>query len=375
MSATATTGCVALVGAGPGDPALLTIRAVELLRAADVVAHDELVSEAILAMVPARAELLAVGRRIGKGTVAHRLHPEVKARALRGQRVVRLKAGDPLVFGRGGEEAEELAEAGIPFEIVPGVSAALGAAAYAGVPLTHRDHSAQLVLTTGHRADGGLPPPATLGGRTLALYMSAHELAANLAAIVESGWPPSTPAALVVSATNADECVVRATLATLADAAAELEVPRPRQPALVVVGDVLEVRSKIEWRRALPLKGRLVLLASTTSDADASRMLRDRGALVIGLPPDDAPAKWPARVDAVVLRDAPAARALYAEAPVAILDAPAIAMDRRTREHAVRFGARDVHVAAIETVDALMQRVVEVLTPTPVPAALVEAAQ
>ncbi len=137
-------GIVYLVGAGPGDPKLLTIRALELMRSAEVVAYDELVPPQILSLVPAQAELLAVGRRHGHGKTVYRLHPMVLERARAGRVVVRLKSGDPLIFGRGAEEAEELAEEGIPFEIVPGVSAALGAAAYAGIPLTDRRYASQV---------------------------------------------------------------------------------------------------------------------------------------------------------------------------------------------------------------------------------------
>jgi uroporphyrinogen III methyltransferase/synthase len=392
-------GHVALVGAGPGDPSLLTLRAAELLRVADVVAHDELVSEAILAMVPARAELLAVGRRIGQGEVTHRLHPEVKARALRGLRVVRLKAGDPLIFGRGGEEAEELAEAGIPFEIVPGISAALGAAAYAGVPLTHRNHSAQVVIASGHRADGGLPPPAILGGRTLVLYMSTHELATNLAAVIANGWPPSTPAAMVASATTYEERVVTGTLATLAEIAAGLGIPRPRQPALVLIGDVVEVRGKIDWRRHLPLRGRSVIVARTRpGGSELARKLRDLGAIVMELPhverrkegfghgqPDVpvclSPARWPSRCDAVVLPASFAALSLYELAPESLRRVPAIAIGPRTAEQAIRSGALDVRTAARSDMDAVVEAVVALFAPSATvdsdvrPATTAEAAQ
>src|SRR6266566_2803735 len=132
-------GFVYLVGAGPGDPKLLTLRALEVLQSVDVVAHDELVPPTILEIVPASVERLRVGRRHGSGRTAYRLHPAVLERARAGAVVARLKSGDPLIFGQGGEEAEELAAAGIPFEVVPGVSAALGAAAAAGIPLTHRE--------------------------------------------------------------------------------------------------------------------------------------------------------------------------------------------------------------------------------------------
>ena len=134
----------------------MTVRALECLRAAEVVAYDELVSSAILALASAKEEMLPVGRRHGSGKASYRLHPEVLARARSGKCVVRLKAGDPLVFGRGGEEAEELAQAGIPCEIVPGISAALGAAAYAGIPLTHREHASHVFARENRRAS--MPP-------------------------------------------------------------------------------------------------------------------------------------------------------------------------------------------------------------------------
>ena len=278
-------GRVALVGAGPGDPSLLTLRAAELLRAAEVVAYDELVSEAILALVPETAELLPVGRRAGKGYLAYRIHPDVIERAERGLFVVRLKAGDPLVFGRGGEEAEELASRGIPFEIVPGVSAALGAAAYGAIPLTHRDVSAQLVISTGHRSDGGAPPPEVVGGRTLALYMASHDLEANLAGLIAAGWSPSTPAALVIAATTADERTITGTLATLARGASGSIALGTKLPSLVFVGEVVGLRSRIDWRAHLPLRGRRILVARARAGASsAARALRTLGGEVIELP-------------------------------------------------------------------------------------------
>src|SRR5580658_2054902 len=162
-------GKVWLVGAGPGDPDLLTVRAHRLVTGAGVIAHDELVPEAILALAPRGAELIAVGRRAG-GCRHHeaRIHPLIVVRAVEGKDVVRLKGGDPFVFGRGGEEAEELAAARVPFEVVPGISAALGAAALANIPLTHRECSASVTLVTAHAAGGDpdivatVPPSGTL---------------------------------------------------------------------------------------------------------------------------------------------------------------------------------------------------------------------
>jgi uroporphyrinogen III methyltransferase/synthase len=364
-------GRVALVGAGPGDPALLTLRAAELLRTADVVAHDELVSESVLAMVPARAELVSVGRRAGGGHTDYRLHPLVIERAREGKLVVRLKAGDPLVFGRGGEEAQELVSAGIPFEIVPGISAALGAAAYAGIPLTHRDCSAQVVVASGHRVDGGLPPPGAGTGRSLALYMVSHELARNLQALVSAGWAPATPAALVVAATTAEERVVVGTLETLPRRVEEAQLAGTPLPSLVIVGQVVTVRGAIDWRARLPLRGRRIIVARAhTGPSSAAAALRTLGADVVELPHVErelgaervvvseehraAPARWPSRVDLVVLPAASAASALYGEAPAHIRGAPAVAIGAGTEEAARRWGVGLVLRAPADTVQALV---------------------
>ena len=242
-------GTVYLVGAGPGDPGLVTVRARALLGAADVVAHDALVPPAILALAHPGAELLPVGRRHGAGPTSYRLHPAVIARARAGQSVVRLKAGDPLVFGRGAEEAEELRAAGIRFEIVPGISAALGAAAYAGIPLTHRDHASDVTFATGHDAGASHAsrtdwPRAAGGSGTLVLFMAARALAANLARVIALGRPPSTPAAYIAWATTPQQQVITGTLDTLAARAAAAD---PQAPALVIIGDVVAVRDRLAW--------------------------------------------------------------------------------------------------------------------------------
>ena len=241
-------GIVYLVGAGPGDPKLLTIRALELMRSAEVVAYDELVPPQILALVPAQAELLAVGRRHGHGKTGYRLHPMVLERARAGRIVVRLKSGDPLIFGRGAEEAEELAEAGISFEIVPGVSAALGAAAYAGIPLTDRRYASQVTLATGHCAEGDQDSSR----ETLVLYMAAHRLAEHLQRLIAQGRAPSTPAAYVAAATTPEQQVISG---TLADLASRVPINHRSDPALVIVGDVVALRERIRWFEPVPLRG------------------------------------------------------------------------------------------------------------------------
>jgi uroporphyrinogen III methyltransferase/synthase len=272
-----TRGIVYLVGAGPGDPGLLTLRALELIRSAEVVAHDELVSPEILSLVPTGAELLAVGRRRGRGKIDYRLHPLVLERARAGCVVVRLKSGDPLIFGRGAEEAEELAHAGIPFEIVPGVSAALGAAAYAGIPLTHRHHASRVTLTTGRRAE--------VGGRaheTVVLYMAAHRLAENVERLIQEGHDPSTPAAYIAAATTPRQTIITGTLAELAS---RVQPGCNSDPALVIVGDATRLRERIEWFEKAPLHGRSLLVArARPGPSQIAARLRAMGAMVLERP-------------------------------------------------------------------------------------------
>lgn len=280
------TGMVYLVGAGPGDPGLLTVRALELLRAADVVAYDELVSKAILSLVRPEAELLAVGRRHGEGAIDYRLHPEVLARAKAGRTVVRLKAGDPLIFGRGGEEAEELAEAGIPCTIVPGISAALGAAAYAGIPLTHRLHASDVTFLSGHDIAGSRSltdwSKAADGKGTLVLFMAARKLSANLQRLIQAGRSAETPAAYIASATTPEQHVIVGTLATLPEKVRTVDLAIP---ALVIVGDVVGLRERIAWFERRPLAGRRLLVARARPGLSAmAAEFRALGAEVLEIP-------------------------------------------------------------------------------------------
>lgn len=235
-----TRGKVWLVGAGPGAADLLTLRAARLLATAEVVAYDELVSEEILALAPAEAERIPVGRRAG-GCRHHeaRIHPRIVERALAGKDVVRLKGGDPFVFGRGGEEAEELAAARVPFEVVPGISAALGAAAEAHVPLTHRDCSASVTFVTAHGAgeDGRVDLTGTIPPRgTVVLYMGLGRLADTCRALIEGGRSAETPAQVISRATRPGRRTVKG---TLADLGARSEEAQLEAPALVIVGEVV----------------------------------------------------------------------------------------------------------------------------------------
>jgi uroporphyrinogen III methyltransferase/synthase len=285
---TAKKGFVYLVGAGPGNPELLTLRANELLQSATVVAYDSLISPEILARAPADAELLPVGRRHGAGACDYRLHPKVLARAQEGQVVVRLKCGDPFLFGRGGEEAEELTEAGIPFEIVPGVSAAFGAAAYAGIPLTHRNYASEVIFRTGHDAADTSKSVSikalqeTIDRRTTVLYMAARRLQANLDRLIKEGNPPDTPAALVANASMAHQQVCVGTLATLPRLVGSLA---PEVPALLIVGRVVDLRSKIAWLETKILHGSRILVARARTGASAiAQHLRTLGASVVEAP-------------------------------------------------------------------------------------------
>jgi len=284
-----TRGIVYLVGAGPGDPGLLTLRAAELLRDADVVAYDKLVPSPILALANPRAQRLEVGRRRGDAKRETTLHPEVLAHAQAGRRVVRLKSGDPMVFGRGAEEAQELADAGVPFEIVPGISAALGAAAYAGIPLTDRRCASSVTFTTGHEGDpgeigddGSEQPSARRGPGTIVLYMAAHRLAENLGRLVDAGRDGTTPAAYVEHATQRNQRVIVGTVADLADRVA---AAGSQGPALVIVGDVVRFRARVAWTQRRPLAGKKVLVGrARPGESQIAKELRNLGAEVLEAP-------------------------------------------------------------------------------------------
>jgi uroporphyrin-III C-methyltransferase len=231
-------GKVWLVGAGPGDPELLTLRAARVLAEAEVVAYDELVAPEIIAMAPASAERIAVGRRAG-GCRHHdaKIHPLVVTRALEGKTIVRLKGGDPLVFGRGGEEAEELAAARIPFEIVPGISAALGAAASTHIPLTHRDVARSVTFCTAHATDGAVDVGRSVPAEgTVVFYMGLGSLDATCGSLISAGRDATTPAAVVSRATTEHERVVVGTLANIAELTKTASLAAP---ALFIVGEVV----------------------------------------------------------------------------------------------------------------------------------------
>jgi uroporphyrin-III C-methyltransferase len=231
-------GKVWLVGAGPGHPDLLTVRAYRLLQSASVVAYDELVTPEVLSIVPASAERIPVGRRAA-GNRHHdaRIHPQVIERALQGSDVIRLKGGDPTVFGRGGEEAEELARAGIAFEFVPGISAAMAAAAAMNTALTHRECSSSVTLATAHAAgasESGVHDAIREG--TLVFYMALGRVEETCAELIASGRRADTPAAVVSRASMPDARIVTG---ALGDLGARVREAALQPPALLIVGDVV----------------------------------------------------------------------------------------------------------------------------------------
>ena len=241
-------GEVYLVGAGPGDPDLLTFKALRLMQRADVVLYDRLIGKGILNLVRRDAERIYVGKLPQEHTVEqHEISAMLLRLAQEGKRVLRLKGGDPFIFGRGGEEIELLAQAGIPFQVVPGITAASGCAAYAGIPLTHRDHAQACVFVTGHAKDGQLDLDwnALLQPRqTVAVYMGLAQLAELTRAFIEKGAAPSLPAALIDNGTRPNQNVLIGTLDTIARQAAEAGV---KGPAILIVGSVVRLREKLDW--------------------------------------------------------------------------------------------------------------------------------
>lgn len=246
-------GTVYLVGAGPGNPELLTVRAARLLAQADAVAYDHLVAPEIVDLTPATAERIYVGKERDRHTLPQdELNLLLVKLAKSGKRVVRLKGGDPYIFGRGGEEAEILASHGVPFEVVPGVTAAAGVAAYAGIPLTHRDHAQACMLVTGHLKDGtaDLDWPALARKRqTIVIYMGLHGLPQLCERLMAHGLPADWPAAIVQQGTTQRQRTVVGTLSTLPSLAIEAKL---KAPTLIVIGSVVSLHASLAWHEELP---------------------------------------------------------------------------------------------------------------------------
>ncbi|HEX7808910.1 MAG TPA: uroporphyrinogen-III C-methyltransferase, partial [Thermoanaerobaculia bacterium] len=280
-------GKVYLVGAGPGGVGLLTLRAAELIARADVIALDALVSQEIVARIPKSAEVVYVGKRAS----AHALPQEqinqlLVDEAKKGKTVVRLKGGDPFVFGRGGEEAEELIAAGVPVEIVPGISSAVAGPAYAGIPVTHRAYATSVTLVTAHEADSGSTgikwnALAQLDG-TIVFLMGFANLPAICAKLIEHGMNADRGCAVVSKATRFDQRTVTGTLRTIEERvnAANLETP-----ALIVVGDVVKLHDTLNWYASRPLFGKNIVVTRAREQAsELKRMLEESGAHVLQFP-------------------------------------------------------------------------------------------
>lgn len=280
-------GKVTLVGAGPGDPGLLTVKGLQALEQAEVVVYDRLVSPAVLARIPDSARRIDVGKASGHHPVPQQQINRIlieEARA--GHNVVRLKGGDPFVFGRGGEELQALAGAGTDFEEIPGVTSAIAAAAYAGIPVTHRDCASSLHIITGHAKEGATPDIAfealARAGGTLVFLMGVTAMPAIVKGLLEAGMDPDTPAAMVERGTLPGQRRCGATLGTLPDRAAEMEI---HSPALIVVGSVCTLAEELCWFERLPLHGRRILVTRPRERAGTlSEKLRALGADVTEFP-------------------------------------------------------------------------------------------
>ena len=309
MSARA--GVVYLVGAGPGDPGLMTVRSLELIASADAVFYDRLIPPGALDGARADAELVYVGKQPGVPSVPQE---EIGARlieaAREGKSVVRLKGGDPFVFGRGGEEGEALREAGVEFEVVPGITAGVAATAYAGIPVTHRDDASAVAFVTGH--EDPEKPESALDWQalarfpgTLVFYMGVRRLADNAAALIEAGRDREEPAAAIERGTMAGQRTVEATLGTIAEAVAREEV---KAPALIVVGEVARRREQLGWLERRPLHGRRVVVTRARAQASGlAATLRGLGAEVVELPA----IRIESRIDSAEVQKAAAALGIY----------------------------------------------------------------
>ncbi|HEY8946600.1 MAG TPA: uroporphyrinogen-III C-methyltransferase [Polyangiaceae bacterium] len=282
-----TVGKVWLVGAGPGDPGLITVRGLAVLERADVVLTDALAHPALLEACP-QAEIRDVGKRYGEeSTPQTAITEELIALARAGKRVVRLKGGDPLMFARGGEEAWALAGAGIPFEIVPGVSSPVAASAYAGIPLTHRDVSKSVTFITGSDKAGQEWSPAAwkklaTATDTICVLMGMRRIDEIVGAILEGGRSPSTPAAVIQWGTRPEQRVVTGTLNDIAE---RTRASRLKNPALIVVGEVVGLRERLRWFDTQPLFGKTIFLPRPAAQARVSaQAIRERGAEPLLIP-------------------------------------------------------------------------------------------
>src|SRR5580700_402386 len=271
-----------LIGAGPGDPSLITVKGQKILARADVILYDHLASDRLLDLAPAHAEKIYVGKKRAKHEATQE---EISAmmidRARRGLTVVRLKGGDPFIFARGGEEMEALAAAGVPFEIVPGVTTPLGIAAYTGVPLTHREHSSAVTFVTGHSVEA-IDWGKIGAAETIVLFMGLVNFPAIASALIERGRSPATPAMAVRWATRPDQETIVGTLETLPQRVSGAAM---KPPATIIIGEVVALRDKFNWYERLPLFGqRIVVTRDRLQSAAFADPLEALGADAILLP-------------------------------------------------------------------------------------------
>jgi uroporphyrinogen III methyltransferase/synthase len=273
---------VYLVGAGPGDPGLITVKGRKILERADAILYDNLASGRLLDLAPEQAERVYVGKKRAKHEVPQEeITRMLIERARRGWTVVRLKGGDPFIFGRGGEEIEALTAAGVPFEIVPGVTTPLGLAAYTGVPLTHREHTSAVTFVTGHNVDA-IDWGKIGSAETIVLFMGLVNFPAIARALIERGRPPKTPAMAVRWATRPDQQTISG---TLEDLPRRIEEAGMKPPATIVIGEVVALRERFNWFERLPLFGRRIVVTRDRQQAmDLAEPLEALGAEAVLLP-------------------------------------------------------------------------------------------
>jgi uroporphyrinogen III methyltransferase/synthase len=281
-------GVVYLVGAGPGDIGLLTLRAAELLKRADVVVYDALVNADILRLAPKTAEVIYGGKRSQDHAIPQEeLNALLVSKANEGKTVVRLKGGDPYIFGRGGEEAEELADAGIQFEVVPGVTSVTAASNYAGIPLTHRDHCSSFLVVTGH--EDPTKEESSLDWAHIArepgtkvIMMGVNRIGSIAEKLIQHGMSPQIPVGMVRWGTTGKQ---ESLIATLATVGAEVEREKFGAPAITIIGDVVKLRKKLDWFESRPLFGKRIVVTRTRDQAsELVAKLQERGADVLEVP-------------------------------------------------------------------------------------------
>ncbi len=284
-------GIVYLIGAGPGDPGLITVRGLELIRQADCLIYDYLANPAFLEAAPPHAEKLYVGKKGGDHTLPQdRINQLIIDKARAGLKVVRLKGGDPYIFGRGGEEAEELAAAGVPFEVVPGVTSAAAVPAYAGIPVTHRKFASLVSFITGHedptKGESAIPWEVLAGSPgTLVFLMGIKNLEENCRTLISHGKDPATPAAVIHRGTTPAQRTVIGTLADIADRVQDAKITAP---AIFVVGGVVSLRPALNWFETRPLWGKRIVVTRSRQQASAFvQLLGELGATCLEVPTID----------------------------------------------------------------------------------------